>query len=61
VQTADFAYLRLRKQSYSTQERAELAQKIAELTKKGDVFTYFKHEDTPEGALYAEGLLAAMK
>jgi uncharacterized protein YecE (DUF72 family) len=61
VQTADFAYLRLRKQGYSTQERAELAQKIAELTRKGDVFTYFKHEDTPEGALYAEGLLAAMK
>jgi uncharacterized protein YecE (DUF72 family) len=61
VQTADFAYLRLRKQSYSTQERAELAHNVAELTKKGDVFTYFKHEDTPAGALYAEGLLAAMK
>jgi uncharacterized protein YecE (DUF72 family) len=61
VQTADFAYLRLRKQSYSAEERAALARKIADLTQKGDVFTYFKHEDTPEGALYAEGLLAAMK
>ena len=27
----------------------------------GDVFTYFKHEDTPEGALYAEELLACAK
>jgi uncharacterized protein YecE (DUF72 family) len=61
VQTADFTYLRLRKQSYSAEERAELAKKIAELTKKGDVFTYFKHEDTPEGVLYAEELLAAAK
>jgi hypothetical protein len=23
------------------------------------VFAYFKHEDTPEGALHAEGLLSA--
>ena len=61
VQTADFAYFRLRKKSYSAAERAELAKQAAELAKKGDVFTYFKHEDTPEGALYAEQLLDAAR
>src|SRR6202035_2224972 len=61
VQTAGFTYFRLRKQSYSPQERAELAAQAIELAQKGDVFTYFKHEDTPEGALYAEELLAAAK
>lgn len=57
VQTADFAYFRLRKKSYSAKERAELARQAVELAQKRDVFTYFKHEDTPEGALYAEELL----
>ena len=61
VQTADFTYFRLRKQSYSPKERAELAKDAIELAQKGDVFTYFKHEDTPEGALYAEELLNAAK
>jgi len=61
VQTADFTYFRLRKQSYSPKDRAELSKQAADLAEKGDVFTYFKHEDTPEGALYAEELLAATK
>ena len=57
VQTADFRYLRLRKEEYSAAERKTLARKVAELTKRGDAYVYFKHEDTPEGALNAEGLL----
>jgi uncharacterized protein YecE (DUF72 family) len=57
VVTADFSYLRLRKPNYSVKARAEIAKKVADLAKKGDVFAYFKHEDTPEGALYAEELL----
>jgi uncharacterized protein YecE (DUF72 family) len=61
VQTADFAYFRLRKQSYSAKERTELAKQAIALGQKGDVFIYFKHEDTPEGALYAEELLAAQQ
>jgi uncharacterized protein YecE (DUF72 family) len=61
VQTADFTYFRLRKQSYSPQQRAELAKQALELSRAGDVFTYFKHEDTPQGALYAEELLSAAK
>jgi uncharacterized protein YecE (DUF72 family) len=57
VITADFSYLRLRKESYSAKARIEITKKVAELTRKGDVFAYFKHEDSPEGALYAENLL----
>ena len=60
VQTADFAYLRLRKQDYAAKERKALTAKVADLAKKGDAFVYFKHEDTPEGALHAEALLASI-
>jgi uncharacterized protein YecE (DUF72 family) len=61
VQTADFVYLRLRKEDYSADARKALTAKVAALATKGDVFVYFKHEDTPEGALHAEGLLASTK
>jgi uncharacterized protein YecE (DUF72 family) len=61
VQTADFTYFRLRKQSYSAKQRTDLAKRALQLAEAGDVFTYFKHEDTPEGALYAEQLLAAAR
>ncbi|HEY6466437.1 MAG TPA: DUF72 domain-containing protein [Candidatus Acidoferrales bacterium] len=61
VQTADFGYLRLRKEEYSVAARKQIGQRVAELGGKGDVFVYFKHEDTPEGALYAEELLAAKR
>ncbi len=61
VQTADFAYLRLRKEEYSAKERRALEDRIARLGGNGDVYIYFKHEDTPEGALYAEGLLKEAK
>jgi len=60
VMTADFSYLRLRKPNYSLNARVEIAKKVAGLAKKGEVFAYFKHEDTPEGALYAEDLLKAV-
>jgi uncharacterized protein YecE (DUF72 family) len=61
LQTADFAYLRLRKEDYSAKERNELEQRIARLSGNGDVYVYFKHEDTPEGALHAEEVLSAAK
>ncbi len=58
VVTAGFAYYRMRKADYSPEERAELSRKVQlHLTAGRDVFVYFKHEETPEGALYAEELL----
>lgn len=61
VQTADFAYLRLRREDYSPAARKQIAQRVAEVAAVGDAFVYFKHEDTPEGALYAEELLAGKR
>jgi uncharacterized protein YecE (DUF72 family) len=58
VETASFTYLRLRKEEYSAKERKEISESVSTLAKRGDVFVYFKHEETAEGALYAEGLLA---
>jgi uncharacterized protein YecE (DUF72 family) len=57
VRTADFVYMRLRKEDYSANARRTLAARIARSCAAGDVFIYFKHEDTPEGALNAEKLL----
>jgi uncharacterized protein YecE (DUF72 family) len=58
VQTADFSYLRLRKDNYSVSARKALTRRVADLAKHGEVFVYFKHEETPDGALHAEALLA---
>ena len=60
VQTADFFYLRLRKDTYSAKSLGEQTQRIADLSRRAEVFAYFKHEETPEGALRAEALLAAI-
>lgn len=54
VQTADFTYLRLRKETY---EIEPLKARIAPHAQHGDVYVYFKHEDTPDGAICAEQLL----
>jgi len=59
VATADFSYFRLRKEKYSAPARKKIAQRVAKAAKGGDAFAYFKHEDTPERALYAEELLRA--
>ena len=60
VVTATFCYYRLRKTEYSAEERKQLAQKLKKHVKEDrDVYVYFKHEETPEGALYAEELLAS--
>ena len=57
VATADFAYFRLRNEDYSPRARKVISAKVAEAAQRGDAFVYFKHEETPEGALYAEDLL----
>jgi len=60
VRTADFCYYRLRKPEYSTEGVKGIAAKVSARQGEGcDVFVYFKHEDTPQGALYAEQLLLA--
>jgi uncharacterized protein YecE (DUF72 family) len=61
VVTAGFVYVRLRKEDYSTEERAEVADRVRGMLAGGrDVYVFFKHEDTPAGAVYAEELLKAV-
>jgi uncharacterized protein YecE (DUF72 family) len=58
VVTADFCYYRMRKPEYSAQERKHISKRIEEHVAAGrDVLIYFKHEETPQGALIAEELL----
>jgi uncharacterized protein YecE (DUF72 family) len=58
VITADFVYFRLRKPEYSAADLEEIGARTRGLLGEGkDVFVFFKHEDAPDGALYAERLL----
>lgn len=57
VTTAAFSCYRLRKSSYSEGAVQAIAGRIRKRAARGDVFAYFKHEETPEGALHAEYLI----
>jgi len=58
VVTANFVYSRLRMPEYSPEDRKEIANRVEHLLNRGhDVYVFFKHEETPAGALYAEELL----
>jgi uncharacterized protein YecE (DUF72 family) len=57
VTTAEFAYYRYRKPNYTPDERSAMLQTLKEhVSQLRDVYAYFKHEETPEGALYATEL-----
>jgi uncharacterized protein YecE (DUF72 family) len=59
VITADFVYSRLRKADYTKEMMAAIEGQTREQLAAGrDVFAFFKHEEDPHGALYAEDLLA---
>jgi hypothetical protein len=58
IVTADYAYYRYRKPTYTAEERRLMVARIQEHLSAGrDVFAYFKHEETPEGVLYAVDVL----
>ncbi len=58
VFTADFVYFRLRKGDYSDAGRVAIAEQVRALLDGGrDVYVYFKHEEDPRGAIWAEDLL----
>ena len=62
VTTAEFNYYRFRKPNYSPDERKAMVERIEQHLSAGrDVFAYFKHEETPEGAIYARELLGSMR
>jgi uncharacterized protein YecE (DUF72 family) len=58
VVTADFCYYRYRKPEYTPEERFAMVARMHEHLNSGrDTYAYFKHEETPQGALYAVELL----
>jgi len=58
IVTAAFTYYRFRKPTYTGDERRAMVDRIREHIAEGrNVFAYFKHEETPQGALYAVELL----
>jgi uncharacterized protein YecE (DUF72 family) len=58
VVTAEFCYYRYRKPTYTSEERQAMIARIREHLSAGrNVFAYFKHEETPQGALYAVEVL----
>jgi len=60
ITTGAFAYYRFRKPTYTSQERSAMISRIQEHLADGrNVFAYFKHEETPQGALYAVDILRA--
>lgn len=62
VATGPFVYYRFRKPNYTPEERSSMIDRIGQHMASGrDVFAYFKHEETPEGALFAVELLRSMQ
>lgn len=60
--TADFIYYRFRKPNYPPDERKAMVDRIEQHLEAGlEVFAYFKHEETPEGAIYARELLGSFR
>ena len=58
VVTASFCYYRHRKPSYTPDERRAMTARISKHLQQGrDVYAYFKHEETPQGAIYAVEVL----
>lgn len=61
VITAPFVYSRLRKADYSLEDRADIRTRAQALLSEGrDLYIYFKHEESPAGAAYAEELLKSL-
>jgi uncharacterized protein YecE (DUF72 family) len=60
VLTADFTYVRLRRENYSAKELAAWKQRFEGWRSKGiDVYAYFKHEDAGKAPAYARALLSS--
>lgn len=58
METADYAYLRLRDEGYTPEHIASWAEKVREIGSRAkDVFVYFKHEEEGKGAQFGQMML----
>jgi len=61
VVTADFGYLRLRREDYTTADIERWAEFVASQKKQwAEAFTYFKHEETAVGPKFAQQFLSIL-
>ena len=59
VRTASFQYYRLRKPGYTQEELRARSTKLRENAAEREVFAFFKHEEDPQSAVWAVGVLKA--
>jgi len=57
VVTASFRYYRLRKPGYTAEELSAKAAMLRDAAEKCEVFAFFKHEEDPQSAVWAKGVL----
>lgn len=61
TQTASFGYFRFRRPEYPESERHRIVTTMRNLVNEaGEIYAFFKHEERPESALYAQELLQAV-
>jgi uncharacterized protein YecE (DUF72 family) len=60
VQTAAFSYFRLRDEGYQDADIAAWADKVRDASKSGDVFVFFKHEESGKGPAFAKQMRALL-
>jgi uncharacterized protein YecE (DUF72 family) len=61
ITTASFSCYRWRKSVYTEDALRQIEGQLKASARRGDVFAYFKHEETPEGAFYAEAVLTKLR
>jgi uncharacterized protein YecE (DUF72 family) len=57
VKTASFRYYRLRKPGYTADELKLKSKLLREAAEQGEVYAFFKHEEDPQSAVWAVGVL----
>jgi len=57
VKTAPYSYMRFRKPPYEAERLKKIADQVGTVLRDGDAYVYFKHEESPEGALDGMRLL----
>ena len=60
VATADFGYLRLRREDYTLAQVKQWARTVREQAKWSEAFIYFKHEEKAVGPGFARQMQAAL-
>lgn len=60
VQTAGFSYFRLRDEGYQDADIAQWAEKVRHASQSGEVYVFFKHEESGKGPAFAKQLRALL-